>query len=185
MILYPSLVAEFPGVTLDRDIAIAALDDDVEPHGRPEDKAAHNARLEPLGIAGVDRAAIVDALDDEIARRDYDPDDDGIIAVADLPPAAGAPADALYVDNDDNVRDASEEEDEDNDDNNANNNGDNDDDEEDDEESLVEDDSDNEISSNNKESGEDGSDEDDDLPAAPAAVGGRRHGRAARTTGPT
>jgi hypothetical protein len=130
VILYPSLVAEFPGVTLDRDITIAALDDDVEPHGRPEDAAAHNAGLEPLGIAGVDRAAIVDALDDEIARRDYDPNDDGILAVADLPPAAGAPTDALYVDDDD-LQDASEEEDEDDDDNNAKDNDDNDDDDDD------------------------------------------------------
>ena len=85
----------------------------------------------PLGIAGVDRAAIVNALDDEIARRDYYPDDDGIIAVADLPPAAGAPTDALYVDNDNNVQDASEEEDEDDDDNNANDNDDNDDNDDD------------------------------------------------------
>ena len=136
MILYPSLVAEFPGVTLDRDIAIAALDDDVEPHGWPEDAAAHNAGLELLGITGVDRAAIVNALDDEIARQDYDPDDDSIIAVADLPPAAGAPADALYVDDNYDVRDASKEEDEDNDnnndDNNANDNDDGDDDDDDD-----------------------------------------------------
>ena len=99
VVLYPSIVAEFPGVTLDRDIAVATVEDDVEPHGRLEDAAAHNAGLEPVAIAGVDRAAIIDALDDELAPDDDGPDDDGIIAVANIPPLA--PEEALVVDDED------------------------------------------------------------------------------------
>jgi hypothetical protein len=99
VVLYPSIVAEFPGVTLDRDIAVATVEDDVEPHGRLEDAAAHNAGLEPVAIVGVDRAAIIDALDDELAPDDDGPDDDGIIAVANIPPLA--PEEALVVDDED------------------------------------------------------------------------------------
>ena len=99
VVLYPSIVAEFSGVTLDRDIAVATVEDDVEPHGRLEDAAAHNAGHEPIAIAGVDRTAIIDALNDELAPGDDEPDDDGIIAVADIPPLT--PEEALVVDDDD------------------------------------------------------------------------------------
>ncbi len=111
----------------------------------------------------MDRAAIVDALDNEIARRDYDPDDDGIIAVVDLPPAARAPTKALYIDNNDDVRDASEDEDKDDDDNNANDNDGNDDDD---------DDSDDDNNDDNKMDNREAND------AAAVAAGLRRSGRA-------
>jgi hypothetical protein len=40
---YPSLVHEFPRITLDRDIVIPSIEDEYEPQGRAEDEAARNA----------------------------------------------------------------------------------------------------------------------------------------------
>ena len=128
VVLYPSIVTEFPGVTLDRDIAVTTVEDEVKPHGRLEDAAAHNAGLKPVDIAGVDRVALIDTFDD--APNDNEPDDDddhGIIAIADLPPADPAPDDALVTDDDDDdnvhtdVEHSDNEEEEDNDDGGDNN----------------------------------------------------------------
>ncbi len=163
VVLYPSIVAEFPGVTLDRDIAVAMVEDDVEPHGRLEDAAAHNAGLEPVDIAGVDRAAIIDALDDELAPDDNGPDDDGIIAVADVPPAAMAPAKALLIDVDNKSQDGSDAYDD-----VSTNDEDTDNDKEEDDNDLGNDDDD--------VDGGDGTREADD--AAAIAAGLRRSGRA-------
>jgi hypothetical protein len=84
---------------LDQNIAVATVEDDTEPHGWLEDAAAHITWLKPIAIAGVDRAAIIDALDDELAPDDEGPHDDSIIAVADIPPLA--PEEALVVDDED------------------------------------------------------------------------------------
>ena len=161
-VLYSSIVAEFPGVTLDRDIAVATVESDVEPHGRLEDAAAHNAGLELFDIAGVNRAAIIDTLEDELVPDDDGPDDDGIIAVADVPPAAGAPAEALLVDNDDEPQDGGDAYDD-----VSTDNEDTDNDEEEDNDDLDDDDDAN---------GGDGTREAND--AAAIAAGLRRSGRA-------
>ena len=39
---------------LDRDIAVAMVEDNVEPYGRLEDAATHKAGLELVDITGVD-----------------------------------------------------------------------------------------------------------------------------------
>ncbi len=118
-------------MTLDQDIAVATVEDDVEPHGRLEDAAAHNTWLEPIAIAGVDRAAIIDALDDELAQDNEGPDEDSIIAVADIPPLA--PEEALVVDNEDssNKDEDTNIEDSDNEDNDTNDEDSNDEDDND------------------------------------------------------
>jgi hypothetical protein len=84
-ILYPSLVAKFPGVMLDRDIPIPSIEEEFAPQGRAKDVAAHNANIPPYAIAGVDRPAIVDIDDGKIEVYDNDNNNDGIIEVLDLP----------------------------------------------------------------------------------------------------
>jgi hypothetical protein len=86
VVLYPSIVFTFPGVTPGGDVAVPTVKDEVELHGRPKDEVALNVGLEPLNIAGVDQAAIIDAHADKVTPN-YDYDDDGIIAVGDLPKA--------------------------------------------------------------------------------------------------
>ncbi len=109
---YPAIPAEFPGVELARDTPIMeTIEEEVIPHGRPEDAAALNAGIIPHALAGVGRAAIIDAHADEIYAIDED-EDDGIIAVADLP--AANRANALVIDGDvdtDPERDLSDDED--------------------------------------------------------------------------
>ena len=83
---YLMIMAEFPGVDLARNKIGPRVEDEVEPHGRPEDAAALNAGILPVDIAGVERAPIIDAHADEIAHGYDNDDDDGIIAVGDLPP---------------------------------------------------------------------------------------------------
>ena len=83
VVLYPSLVAEFPGVALERDQPIPSVEDEIEPQGRAEDAAARNANLEPLIAAGVNAPNVVHAHNNEIdAPID---DDDGILSVETLP----------------------------------------------------------------------------------------------------
>ena len=103
---YPAVTAEFPGVDLARDAIGPTVEDDVEPHGRPEDAAALNADILPVDIAGVGRAAIIDAHADEIAQGYDNDDDDGIIAVGDLPPPhRAAYNDAIRFDTDEHESD--------------------------------------------------------------------------------
>ena len=71
----------------------------------PRRCGALNAGYVPHDLAGVERAAVIDAHANEIAHDELD-EDDGIIAVADLPDAPLQ--DALFIDNADNtVADAS------------------------------------------------------------------------------
>jgi hypothetical protein len=89
VIPYPTLAAELPGVTLHRDLPVTAVEDDIPPQGRAEDAAAANAGLAPIDRRGLfnEAAAVVDAHAYEIdPEGPNDDDDDGIIAVADIPP---------------------------------------------------------------------------------------------------
>ena len=75
---YPSLVREFPGIALDRDLPIPSIEDELEPQGRAEDAAALNASIAPYVAAGVDGSVIIDADDDKIEIiEDDDSDDQG------------------------------------------------------------------------------------------------------------
>jgi hypothetical protein len=110
VVLYPSLVAEFPGVTLGRDHPIPTIEKDIMPQGRDEAAAARNANMEPFAAAGVDAPTIIHADINEIDETDDD--NDGIISVADIP----AQADHYPL----NIPDTSDKDDEgkDNEDNN-------------------------------------------------------------------
>jgi len=135
---YPSIPAEFPGVDLERDTLMETIEEEFMPHGRPEDAVALNAGYVPPGLAGVERAAVIEAHADEIAHDELD-DDDDIIAVADLPVAPLQ--DALFIDDadntvadashDDEASDADSDADSDNDDSNNEDSEDNDDDDDD------------------------------------------------------
>ncbi len=50
VILYPSLAAEFPGVTLDCDVVVPSIEDDIFPHGLAKDAAAQNANATPFVV---------------------------------------------------------------------------------------------------------------------------------------
>jgi hypothetical protein len=86
VVLYPSLVAKFPGVTLGQDHIIPTIEEDIMPQGRDEAAAARNANMEPFVAAGVDAPTIIHADINEIDK--IDDDDNGIISVADIPAQA-------------------------------------------------------------------------------------------------
>ena len=119
VVLFPSLVAEFPGVTLGRDHPTPAIDEEILPQGRAEADAARNANMEPFAVAGVDAPTIVHANMNEI--EETGDNDDDIIAVADIP--AQAAQDPITVqdtsdeadDDEDNDHDDEADDDEDND----------------------------------------------------------------------
>jgi hypothetical protein len=110
---YPAIPAEFPGVELEWDTPIMeTIEEEIIPHGRPEHAAAFNAGIIPHALAGVGRRAIFDAHADKIRYAIDEDEDDGIIAVADLP--AADRANALVIDDDDYPhaeRDSSEDDD--------------------------------------------------------------------------
>jgi hypothetical protein len=118
VVLYPSLVAKFLGVTLGRDHPIPTIEEDIIPQGRAKAGAACNANMELLAIAGVDAPTIIHANINEIDKTDDD--DNGIISVADFP--AQANQDPLIIpdtsdkdDNDDNDDDKEDNDDDDDD----------------------------------------------------------------------
>jgi hypothetical protein len=78
-ILYPSLVAEFPGVTLGRDHPIPTIEEDIMPQGRNKAAAARNANMEPFAAAGVDTPTIIHADINKIDKTDDN--NGGIISV--------------------------------------------------------------------------------------------------------
>jgi hypothetical protein len=86
VVLYPSLVAKFPGVTLGRDHPIPTIEEDIMLQGRDEAAAAQNTNMEPFAAAGVDALTIIHANVNEI--NETDDDNDGIISVADIPAQA-------------------------------------------------------------------------------------------------
>jgi hypothetical protein len=115
VVLYPSLVAKFPGVTLGPDHPIPTIKEDIIPQGRAKADAACNANMEQFAVAGVDAPTIIHANINEIDETDDD-DDDGIISVANIP--AQANQDPLIVPDisDEDVGDNDDNDEEDNDD---------------------------------------------------------------------
>ncbi len=92
VILYPSLAAEFLGVTLDRDVAVPSIDDEVIPHGLAEDAAAQNTNAAPFVVQEwINGPAAIQANDNEIDDGEYNNEDNGIIEVADIPPGNAPP----------------------------------------------------------------------------------------------
>ncbi len=86
VVLYPSLVAKFLGVTLGRDHPIPTIKEDIMPQGRNEAAAARNANMEPFAATGVDAPTIIHADINEIYETDDN--DNDIISVADIPAQA-------------------------------------------------------------------------------------------------
>ncbi len=86
VVLYPSLVAKFLGVTLGRDHPIQTIEEDIMPQGRNKAAAAHNANMEPFAAAGVDAPTIIHTNINEI--NETDDDNDRIISIADIPAQA-------------------------------------------------------------------------------------------------
>ena len=80
----PSLAAEHPEVVLGRDQPLPSIEEDLAPQGQAKDAAAHNANLQPFDVAGVVAEPIVHANADELDDDKID-DDDGIIAIEDIP----------------------------------------------------------------------------------------------------
>ncbi len=118
VVLYPSLVAKFPGVTLGRDHPIPTIEEDIILQGRAKADAARNANMEQFAIAGVDAPTIIHADINEINETD---DDNGsIISVAGIP--AQANQDPLII------PDTSDKDDGDGNDDNEEDNNDDDDD---------------------------------------------------------
>ncbi len=119
MVLYPSLVAEFPGVTLGQDHPIPTIEEDITPQGHAKADAARNANMEQFAVAGVDALTIIHANINKIDKTDDN--NDGIISVADIP--AQANQDPLIVpdtsDKDDGDNDDDDKEDNDDDNNNT------------------------------------------------------------------
>jgi hypothetical protein len=90
-------------VALRRDQPLSSIKAELDPQGRAEDAAAHNANIQPLDIAGVWVAPpLVHANMDELDAYKSD-DDDGIIAVANIPQQPPHAPLVINDTNDDNV----------------------------------------------------------------------------------
>jgi hypothetical protein len=61
VVLYPTLAAELPGVTIGRDVPVTAVEDEIAPQGRAEDAAATNAGLALMDPRALNDVAVVDA----------------------------------------------------------------------------------------------------------------------------
>jgi hypothetical protein len=114
VVLYPSLVAEFPGVTLGRDHPIPTMEEDIMPQGCNKAAAARNANMEPFAAARVDAPTIIHTDINEIDETDED--NNGIISVADIPAQADHyPLNVLDTSDEDNGGEDDEDDDEDDD----------------------------------------------------------------------
>ena len=71
-------------MVLGQDQPLPSIKEELFPQGQADDDAAHNANLRPFDVAGVVTAPIVHASADELDDYEID-DDDGIIAVGDIP----------------------------------------------------------------------------------------------------
>ncbi len=90
VILYPSLAAEFPGVTLDRNVAVPSINEEVIPHSLAEDATAQNANAAPfVAQEWINGLAAIHANNNEIGE--YNNKDNGIIEVANIPPECPPP----------------------------------------------------------------------------------------------
>jgi hypothetical protein len=115
MVLYPSLVAEFLGVT--QDHPILTIKEDIILQGRAKADAARNTNIEQFAVAGVDAPTIIHTNINEIGETDDN--NDSIISVANIP--AQANQDPLIVpdtsdkdnrdDNDDDKEDNNDDDD--------------------------------------------------------------------------
>jgi hypothetical protein len=82
---YPSLAAEFPGVTIERDTPIASIENNIVPQGLAEDAAALNANIAPFNAQEwMNGPAAIHADHGKI--EEYDDEGGDIIAVANIPP---------------------------------------------------------------------------------------------------
>ncbi len=79
VVLYPSIVADIPGVVLEQDLPIQMIEDKFEPQGRAEDATARNPNLKLFNIAGVDAPMIICAINNKINK--INDDDDGILLI--------------------------------------------------------------------------------------------------------
>jgi hypothetical protein len=84
VVLYPSLAAEHPGMVLERDQPLPSIEEELAPQGQAEDAAARNTNLRLFDVTGVMAAPIVHANADKLDNYKID-DDDGIIAIGDIP----------------------------------------------------------------------------------------------------
>ncbi len=86
LVPYPKVAAKNLGVVLGRHQPIPTVEDGFMLQEQAKDKATHNANLEPFDIAGVDPMAIIHANNDKIAKiANNVNNDDGIMAIADVP----------------------------------------------------------------------------------------------------
>ncbi len=83
MVLYPSLVAEIPGVVLEQDLPFLTIEDTTEPQGCAEDAAARIANLELFDVTGVGAPTIKCANDNKINM--INDNDEGILSIATIP----------------------------------------------------------------------------------------------------
>ena len=114
VVLYPSLAAEHPGVVLGRGQPLPSIEEELVPQGQTKDAAARNANLRLFDIAGVVAAPIVHANADELEDSKID-DNDGIIAIGDIPQQPPH-APLVLVDTDDDNNTAGSGDDDNNDD---------------------------------------------------------------------
>jgi hypothetical protein len=66
VVLYPTLMADIPGVVLEIDLPIPTFEDKIESQGRAKDAAACNSNLKPFVIAEVDALTIIHVNNNEI-----------------------------------------------------------------------------------------------------------------------
>ena len=85
VILYPSIVAELPGIDLEHNTPRPSIEADLIPHGQAEDEAARNANHESFGVVGVEPVAVSHTEDGEIDSDSDEDDNNGIIAINDAP----------------------------------------------------------------------------------------------------
>ena len=71
-------------MVLGQDQPLPSIKEELVPQGQAEDAAARNANLQPFNVAGMVAVPIVQANADELDNYKID-DDDGIIAVGDIP----------------------------------------------------------------------------------------------------
>ena len=92
-------------MALGRDQPLPSINEELIPQGRAKDAAACNTNLQPLNVVGVRAASpFVHANMDKLDDYESDNEDDGIIAVADIPQQPPhAPLVLNNTDNDNNL----------------------------------------------------------------------------------
>ncbi len=102
VVLYPLLAAEFPGITLDCDVAVPSIEEEIIPHGRAKDAAACNANVAPFVAVGVNHGpAAIHANNNKIGE--YDNKDEDIIVVADIPHGNAPPQNLIAIPDSDEI----------------------------------------------------------------------------------